>query len=33
MIKVEDEEEGEMLVRLDDAEARAKLTSAETQAE
>ncbi len=34
MVKVEDKvEEGELLVRLDDAEARAKLTSAETQAE
>lgn len=34
MVKVDDVvEEGEVLVRLDDAEARAKLTSAETQAE
>lgn len=34
LVKVEDPvEEGEMLLRLDDAEARAKLTSAETQAE
>lgn len=34
LIKVDDKvEEGELLIRLDDAEARAKLTSAETQAE
>ena len=34
LVKVEDKvEEGELLVRLDDAEARAKLASAETQAE
>jgi HlyD family secretion protein len=34
LIKVDDKvEEGELLIRLDDAEARAKLTSAEAQAE
>lgn len=34
LIKIDDKvEEGELLIRLDDAEARAKLTSAETQAE
>lgn len=34
LVKVEDKvEEGELLVRLDDAEARARLSSAETQAE